>query len=106
MDTRRKHKNARDEQGKTQYKRLKKEVQIKGRKARNNWMERKFKEVEMLFRMEKYIVNRWVKHERSLYSNIEWHRDRLIGHKFRHEGLVGTILEGTVDGRKRKGRQR
>ena len=31
--------------------------------------------------------------------------DRLIGHTLRHDGLAGTILEGTVEGRKKKGRQ-
>ena len=30
----------------------------------------------------------------------------MIGHILRHEGLVGTILENTVEGRKRKERQR
>ena len=30
----------------------------------------------------------------------------MIGHTLRHEGLAGTILEGTVEGRKRKDRQR
>ena len=47
-----------------------------------------------------------VKEKRSLYISIKRHRDRLIGHTRRHEGLAGTILEGTVEGRKRKGRQR
>ena len=29
-----------------------------------------------------------------------------IGHTLRHEGIAETILEGTVEGHKRKGRQR
>ena len=32
-------------------------------------------------------------------------RDKLIGHTLRHEGLAGTILEGTVEGRKSKEKQ-
>ena len=47
-----------------------------------------------------------VKEKRSLHAGIRRRRDRLIGHTLRHEGLAGTILEGTVEGHKRKGRQR
>ena len=42
-----------------------------------------------------------VKEKRSLYFYIKRRRARLIGHTLRHEGLVGTILEGVVEGRKR-----
>ena len=47
-----------------------------------------------------------VTEEISLYSNIKRHLDRLIGHTLRHKGLVGTILEGTEEERKRKERRR
>ena len=47
-----------------------------------------------------------VKEKRSLYASIKRRRDRLIGHTLGHEGRSGTILEGTIEGRKRKGRQR
>ena len=46
-----------------------------------------------------------VKEKRSLYANIKRRRDKLIGHILRHEGVAGKILEGTVEGYKRKGRQ-
>ena len=51
-------------------------------------------------------VLNFVKEKRSLYASIKRRRDRLTGHILRHEGLAGTILEGTVEGRKKKGRQR
>ena len=45
-------------------------------------------------------------HEKiSLYAIIKRHHNRLIRHTLRHEGLAGTILEGLVEGRKRKERQ-
>ena len=47
-----------------------------------------------------------MKEKRSLYSGIKRHRDRLIGHTLKHEVLIETFLEATVDGRKRKGKQR
>ena len=47
-----------------------------------------------------------VKEKRSLYASIKRRHDRLIGHTLRHEGLTGTILEGTLEGRKSKGRKR
>ena len=47
-----------------------------------------------------------VKEKRSLYISIKRCRDRLIRLTLKHEGLAGTISEGTVEGRKRKGRQR
>ena len=46
-----------------------------------------------------------VKEKRNLRSNIKMCRNRLIGHALRLEGLMGTISEGTVEGRKMKGRQ-
>ena len=53
MDERRRYKNARDKQGKTQYKRLRNEVQRRCIKARNNWIKGKSKEVETLFKIGK-----------------------------------------------------
>ena len=35
-----------------------------------------------------------VKEQRSLYSKIKGHRNRLIKHTLIHEELEGTILEG------------
>ena len=43
-----------------------------------------------------------VKEKKSLYVSIKRRRDTLIGHILRHEGLAGTLLKCTVEGRKRK----
>ena len=51
-------------------------------------------------------VSNFVKEEKSSHASIKRRRDVLIGHTLRHERLAGTILEGTVEGRRRKGRQR
>ena len=47
-----------------------------------------------------------MKEKRNLYASIKRCRDRMIGHILRHEGLEGTLLEGTVEGCKRKERQK
>ena len=44
--------------------------------------------------------------KKSFYVSIKKRRYRLIGHSLRHEGPTRTILEGTLEGRKKKGRQR
>ena len=46
-----------------------------------------------------------VKEKKSLYACIKRRCNKLIGHTLSHEGLTETILEGTVEGRKRKRRQ-
>ena len=51
-------------------------------------------------------VLKLVKLKKGLYASIKRHRDRLIGHILRHEGLAKIILKSTVEGHKRKGRQR
>ena len=51
-------------------------------------------------------VSNLVKEKRSLCASIKRGRNRLIEHTFRHEGLAGTILYGTVEGGKGKRRQR
>ena len=53
MDERKRYQNARDEQRKTHCERLRNKVQRRCKKARNNWIERKCKEVETLFRIGK-----------------------------------------------------
>ena len=45
-----------------------------------------------------------VHEKRSMYSRIVKQRDRLVGHIFRHERLVGTIMEGKVGSKERRGR--
>ena len=53
MNERRRHKNAREEQGERQYSRRRNKVQIRCRKARKNLLKEKFKEVESLFKIGK-----------------------------------------------------
>ena len=69
MDERKKYKNAKDKQGKTQYKKLTNKVQRRCRKARNNWIEGTFKEIEKLFRIDK--VNAAHKKTKQILGNDE-----------------------------------
>ena len=53
MNEKRKHKNAKDTQGKTQYKRLRNEVQRRCTKARNNWIKEKCKVLKTILKIGK-----------------------------------------------------
>ena len=69
------------------------------------WCYRKLLKISWVDKVKNKKVSNIVKEKRSLYSNIKRRPDRLVGRTLRHEGQVGTILGGTVEGRKRKGRQ-
>ena len=45
-----------------------------------------------------------VEEMRSLLKALKKRRDNLIGHIMRHDGLMETIVEGIVDGKRGKGR--
>ena len=48
-------------------------------------------------------VLRRVGEKRSLLKTLKRRRDNLIGHIMRHDGLMKTIVEGQVDGKRGKG---
>ena len=74
IDERRIYKNARDVEGKAQYKRLRNEVQRIYIKARNNWLEGKCKKEKTLFRVGKvdtaHRKSRQNFRERQINANI------------------------------------
>ena len=63
---------------------------------------RKLLKISWVDRVTNEDVLNLVNEKRSLHASIKRLRDRLIVHTLRHEGLAGTILEGTVEGRIRK----
>ena len=69
------------------------------------WCYRKLFKISWVDKVINEEVLTLVKEKKSLYARIKTRRDRLIGHTLRHEGLAGTILEGTVEGHIRKRRQ-
>ena len=70
------------------------------------WCYRKLLKISWVDKVTNEEVLNLVKEKSNLYASIKRRRDRLIGHSLRHEGLAGTILEGTVEGHNGKGRQR
>ena len=44
--------------------------------------------------------------ERSLLTSIKKRKHKWLGHIMRHEGLLKDIIEGKMDGKRRKGRPR
>ena len=69
------------------------------------WCYSKLSTISWVDKVTIYEVLKLVKEKKSLYSNRKKRCYRLIGHKFTHKGPIGTVLEGTVEGRERKGRQ-
>ena len=47
-----------------------------------------------------------IKEKRTLSSSISERRSRWIGHTLRHDNLLSTIIEGTIEGKNRPGRPR
>ena len=70
------------------------------------WCYRELLEISWVDKVTNDKVLNLVNEKRSLYANIKRPCVRLIGHTLRHEGLTETILESTVEGRDRKGRDR
>ena len=70
------------------------------------WRYRKLFKISWVDKVTNEEVLNLVKEKRNLYASIKRCRDRMIGHILRHEGLEGTLLEGTVEGLRWKGRKR
>ena len=70
MDKWKRYKNAKDEQQKVQYKKLRNEVQRRCRKTQNKWIDGKYKEEETLFRIWKVNVA-----HRKIKENLTERRD-------------------------------
>ena len=67
------------------------------------WYYRKLVKIRWVDKVTNEKVLNVVKKKISLYASIKRRRDKIIGHIVRYEGLTGTVLECTVEGRKRKG---
>ena len=70
------------------------------------WCDRKLLRMSWLNKVTSQEVLNLLKEKRSLYSSMKRLRDRLLGHTHGYKELEEKILEGTVEERKRKGRQR
>ena len=70
------------------------------------WCYRKLLKISWVGKVTNEDVWNAANEKKSLYPNIKRRLDRFIDHTLRHEVLVGTILEATVKGCKRIGRQR
>ena len=70
------------------------------------WCYRKLLKISWVYKVTIEKVVNAVEELKCLYFNIKRRCNRLIGHILRHERLVGTVLEGTVERCKKIGRQR
>ena len=70
------------------------------------WCDRKLLQMSWVKKVTSEEVLNLLKEKRSLYSSMKRPRDRLIGHTLGYKELEETILEGTVEGCKRKEGQR
>ena len=60
--------------------------------------------IKWIDRVSNEEVLRRVEVKRSLLKTLIRRRDKSIGHVMRHDGLMKTIVEGLVDGKRGKGR--
>ena len=70
------------------------------------WCYRKLLKTNWLDKVTNDTILNLVKEKRSLYVSIKRRRDRLIGDTIRHKGLAEIVLQGILEGRKKKGKQR
>jgi hypothetical protein len=69
------------------------------------WCYRRMK-IPWVDRVSNKEVLKRAQEKRVLWNNRVQRRDRLIGHLLRHEGLLKTVTEGTVEGKRCRGRPR
>ena len=62
--------------------------------------------IKWVDRVSNEEVLRRVAEKKCLLKNLKRRRDNLIGHIIRHDGLIKTIVEGQVVGKRCKGRLR
>jgi hypothetical protein len=70
------------------------------------WCYRRMLKIPWVDRVSNKEVLKRAQEKRVLWNNIVQRRDRLIGHLLRHEGLLKTVIEGTVEGKRCRGRPR
>ena len=63
-------------------------------------------EIKWIDRESNERVLRRVGEKKSLLKTLSRRRENLVGHIMRHDGLMKTIVEGQVEGKKGKGRPR
>jgi hypothetical protein len=67
---------------------------------------RRMLKIPWVYRVSNKEVLKRAQEKRVLWNNTVKRRDRLIGHLLRHEGLLKTVTEGTVAGKRCRGRPR
>jgi hypothetical protein len=70
------------------------------------WCYRRILKIPWVDRVSNKEILKRAQEKRVLWNNIVQRRDRLIGHLLRHEGLLKTVIEGTVEGKRCRGRPR
>ena len=70
------------------------------------WCYRRMLKIPWMDRVTNEEVIRRMKETPCLWKTLQKRRDIWIGHIIRQEGLVKTILEGSVEGRNCRGRPR
>jgi hypothetical protein len=81
-------------------------VQVKRLEAVEMWCHRRMLNIPWVDRVSNKEVLKRTQEKRVLWNNTVQRRYRLIGHLLRHEGLLKTEIEGTVEGKRRRGRSR
>ena len=70
------------------------------------WIWRKMEKISRTEKVSNEEVLRKTSEERSLIKAIKERQARWLGHVFRHDGLLNTIIEGRLLGKRSRGRPR
>ena len=79
--------------------------EVKSGSIRNVVLPKNDEDKKWIDRVRNEEVLRRVGEKRSLLKTLRKRRDNLVGHILRHDGLMKTIVEGQVEGKKGKGRR-
>ncbi|XP_049833909.1 uncharacterized protein LOC126278101 [Schistocerca gregaria] len=70
------------------------------------WCYRRMLKIRWTDKVRNEEVLRRIGEERNMWKTLIRRRDRMIGHLLRNEGMTSMVLEGAVEGKKYRGRQR
>lgn len=70
------------------------------------WCYRRMLKIRWTDKVTNEEVLRRIGEERNIWVTLTRRRDRMVGHVLRHQGITSVVLEGAVEGKNCRGRQR
>ena len=70
------------------------------------WIWRKMLKISWTQKVSNHQVLDKIHEERTMLDSLHRRKHKWLGHLLRHEGLLHTILEGRIEGKRGRGRKR